>query len=179
MSSKKFRFSAGVAPLVGLLASTALVSGAWAHTISIGYENAGPGSVNFWYGAYQQGSGPNSNEGSLQLVGPGINSTVLFNLLATAKPGGLIDGTTNFYTPNAGFNGPPGPLSATNPTGRTVFRWQGATFSGLAPGTYVFTYIPIAGAGANWAPWDTNILSNTVTLTGLIVGAPPGDNSRK
>lgn len=153
-----------VAFLGGLLASTALVSAAGAHTISIGYENAGPGSVTFWYGSYHTGT--NYNEGSLNLTGPGVNQTVPFDLLTATKPGGLIDGTTNFYTDGQ----TPPSLIATEGCCGVVTVWQGSTFSGLKAGTYTFTYLPIANPTANWAPWDDAILSSIVTLSGAIVG---------
>ena len=155
------------ASVLGLLASSAMVSAAWTHTTSIGFENAGPGSVTFWYGSYHGGTG--FNEGSLQLTGPGSDSTVLFDLLSPTKPIGLIDGTTNFYTTISRADD--GVLIDIDPLisgGPAV--WQGSTFSGLAPGTYTFTYIPIATPTANWAPWDSAILTNMLTLAGAILG---------
>src|SRR6185312_4012301 len=67
-----------------------------AHTVSVGYENAGAGAVTFWYGTYHAGT--NFTEGSLQLVGPGTNTTVGFTSVVQVKPTGLTDGTTNFYS---------------------------------------------------------------------------------
>ncbi len=154
----------------GLLVSTALVSSATAHTTSIGYENAGPGAVNFWYGSYH-GSAP-FNEGSLNLVGPGTSITVPFNLTSGIKPGGLIDGVSNFYTDG----GSPPSLIGTDPgIAGGPENWQGTTFGGLAPGTYTFTYVPVAFPSVYWDPWDSAILSNMVTLTGAIIGT--GDDS--
>jgi hypothetical protein len=133
--------------------------------VSIGYENAGPGSVTFWYGSYHTGT--NYNEGSLQLEGPGINITVQFDLLSQTKPLGLIDGTTNFYTDN---NQPPTLIGIDPVISGGPSVWQGSTFGGLTPGTYTFTYIPIANPTAEWDPWDDAILSNMVTLSGAIIG---------
>lgn len=143
-----------------------LTASASAHTVSIGYENNGPGSVSFWYGSYHA----TSNEGSLNLVGingnPFPSTTIAFDLLTFTKPAGLVDGVNNFYTDGAGG------LTGT-PFSSTVNGWQGVSFNGLAPGDYVFTYIPIANPSANWAPWDNGILSNTVTLTAQDVGMVP------
>jgi len=152
--------------LVGLLASTALASSAWAHTTSIGFENAGPGSVTFWYGSYHGGT--SFNEGSLQLQGPGTDSTVLFDMLSQTKPLGLIDGTTNFYISVGGAGGvliDTDPLIANGPS-----VWQGSTFDGLSAGTYTFTYIPIAFPTVQWDPLGDAILTNMLTLSGAIVG---------
>lgn len=154
------------ASVVGLLASTALFSGAWAHTVSIGYENAGPGSVTFWYGSYH--TAVPYNEGSLQLEGTGFDVTVPFDLLAYSQSAGLIDGTTNFFTDGTS-------LVSVNTNG-TVLSWQGATFGDLASGTYTFTYIPIANPTVEWRPWDDVILTNTITLSGAIVGVSGSDS---
>jgi PEP-CTERM motif len=160
--------------LITLMATTfvfALATVAFAHTISIGYENAGPGSVSFWYGSYHLPSETPAfgTEGSLNLVGingnPFASTTVPFDMHVSTKPGGLIDGTTNFYATNSNT------LSATNTLGLTVARWQGVTFGGLAAGDYQFTYIPIASPSATWAPWNDAVRTNTVTLSGAIVGA--------
>lgn len=155
------------ASLLGLFASTAIASAAWAHTVSIGYENAGPGSVNFWFGSYQHSGNNDFNEGSLRLEGPGgFDQTVLFDLLVSIKPLGLIDGVTNFYSDD----GNPAMLTGDPSNVPEVINWQGSTFSGLEPGTYTFTYVPIANPTLKWEPWDDAILSNMVVLSGQIVG---------
>ena len=158
-----------------------------AHAVSIGYANAGVGAVTVWLGTYATGHAALTNEGSLNLVGVGINpfpsTTVAFNLLAGVgvglKPGGLVDGTTNFYVPNitnpnaalvnseAGFNttcGACGPVD----------RWQGVTFSGLSAGVYQFTWIPIANPTAQWDIINNN-MNGRFDLSGVINPTPePG-----
>ena len=136
-------------------------SNAYAHTVSVGYEAAGVGAVDFWYGTYHVN--PGYTEGSFRLFGNGLDITSPFSQLVTSKPAGLIDGTTNFYT-----NGTL--LVGTNPNSAPR-TWQGALISGLTAGTYVFTYIPIASPTSVWRPWDSIILSSSVTLTADIVGA--------
>ena len=151
----------------------AIGSTAVAHTVSIGFAPAGTGSVSFWYGSYHTCTTP-LTEGSLTLVGIGGNSfpstTVPFSLTSCTKPSGLIDGTTNFYTAdNAG-----GPLVAVPPASincNPCSKWQGVTFTGLQAGQYRFTYVPIALPTQDWAPWDSTILSNTVTITGAQLGS--------
>src|SRR6185312_16818785 len=78
-----------------LLATCLLFSSSgysFAHTVSIGYEALGGGVFDVWYGTYH--TGLNFTEGSLQMVGPSVSTTVAFTMVVTAKPGGLIDGTT-------------------------------------------------------------------------------------
>jgi hypothetical protein len=154
------------AVLLGLLASTAS-----AHTVTIGYENAGPGSVTFWYGSYHThggGDGPDL-EGSMTLQG--VNGTVFpltqvaFTLDTGTQPAGLINDVTNFLDANYASN-----YASNAAAFATVFSWQGVTFSNLAPGDYQFTYIPIANPSAHWAPWSEDVRTGTVTLSGVIVG---------
>src|SRR6266404_6295680 len=64
------------------------VGASFAHTVSIGYEALGGGVFDIWYGTYH--AGVNFTEGSLQLVGPSISTTVAFTMLVATKPGGLI-----------------------------------------------------------------------------------------
>lgn len=143
-----------------------LASGvASAHTVSIGYANAGPGSLTFWFGSYHAYGAPEPlTEGSLNLVGisgnPFPSTTVPFTLSSATKPVGLIDGTTNFYATNAGT------LAPTDVDGWCgCFSWQGVTFTGLQPGQYQFTYIPIASPSAHWAPLNAGVQTNSVTIT--------------
>ncbi len=75
------------------------IGASFAHTVSIGYEAPGGGIFDIWYGTYHAA---NFTEGSLQLVGPSISTTVAFTMVVTTKPSGLIDGTTNFYSNAAG-----------------------------------------------------------------------------
>lgn len=154
------RFTAAAATLVGALAAA---PAAHAHTSSVGYENAGPGSVTFWYGTYH--SGTSFTEGSLQVTGPdGYSSTVAFSLLASTKPSGLVDGTTNFYSDGSQLVGT---------YGGTIYAWQGSTFTDLKAGSYTFTYIPISTPTAVWDPIDAIILSSSVTLDETIIGSTP------
>ncbi|MDR5171922.1 autotransporter domain-containing protein [Methylobacillus flagellatus] len=135
----------------------------YAHTSSVGYENAGPGSVTFWYGTYH--SNTSFTEGSLEVSGPNsYSSTVSFSLLVTDKPAGLIDGVTNFYSDGTTL------VATPTTSGHIAQSWQGATFSNLTPGTYTFTYIPIASPTLEWAPVDLIILSSSVILDASILG---------
>ena len=167
--------------LMALACTTGLLlnSTANAHMISIGFENAGPGSVTFWGGNYSHGTPGNVPlEGSMTLQG--INTTIFaattiaFNMNTLLKPSGLIDGTTNFYV-TGGVNQAGNPLSNSDanflsqcgPCG-PVTAWQGVTFAGLLPGDYQFSYVPIASPTQDWTPWN-NSLSNTLTLAGTVV----------
>lgn len=143
-----------------------------AHTVSIGYENAGPGSLTFWYGSYHNYDGVTElTEGTFNLVGingnPYPSTTVSFTLSTGTKPAGLTDGTTNFYATNAG---PLSPTDVDNLCG--CFSWQGVTFTGLSPGQYQFTYIPIANPSAHWDPWNAQVQTNVVTVTQGQLGGP-------
>jgi len=133
---------------------------AQAHTISIGYENSGDRALTFWYGTYHAASQTTYTEGSLRLQGPnGMDVTLPFALLAHGKPGGLVDGDTNFY------NNGQGALGGTNldPRGEPA-NWQGLQFTNLFAGTYTFTYVPIAVPTQVWAPESPVILSSSVTI---------------
>lgn len=175
------------------MAATLMLLGAGAaqaHTITFGYENAGPGAVAFWYGSYHShgnGDGPDL-EGSLQLVGINGNpfplTTVAFNLergivgvgyagpctgsasVCSGQPAGLINGVTNFVDPNY-------TISQNGGGFLDVQSWEGVIFSGLSAGDYQFTYIPIANPSAHWAPWSEAVRTGTVTLTGAIVNGVP------
>ena len=138
-----------------------------------------------WYGTYH--SGVNFTEGSLQLVGPSISTTVAFTMLVTTKPSGLIDGTTNFYSNAAGtaLTGTPVPIAhnggSFNGLASSVLAWQGVQFTGITkPGTYTFTYIPIAVPTVEWDPINNAILTATFTLSAQALGLtftsllPPG-----
>ncbi|MGH6647841.1 autotransporter outer membrane beta-barrel domain-containing protein [Aquabacterium sp.] len=151
-----------------LVLGSLLSAGVQAHTSSVGYESAGPGSVTFWYGTYHSSAEATATEGSLLVTGGGGYSvTVPFTLLVYAKPSGLIDGTNNFYT-----NG----TTLIGTYSGTILAWQGTTFTGLAEGTYTFTYVPINNPSATWNPGGTNspIRSSSVTLTSADVGGGSG-----
>jgi uncharacterized protein YhjY with autotransporter beta-barrel domain len=161
------------------------IGASFAHTVSIGYEALGGGVFDIWYGTYH--SGVNYTEGSLQLVGPSISTTVAFTMLIATKPSGLIDGTTNFYSNAAGtaLTGTPVPIAhnggSFNGLASSVLAWQGVQFTGITkPGTYTFTYIPIAVPTAQWNPISNAILTATFTLSAQTLGTtftsllPPG-----
>lgn len=137
---------------------------AYTHTNSIGYTNAGAGSVTFWYGTWHPGT--NYTEGSLQLegingtsYGPTVNQ---FTILETSTPTGLVAGT-NYFTSNGTQ------LVAYGSNSQVSYAWQGATVTGLSAGIYRFTYIPIARPTATWDPMDSVILSSTIELTAAIL----------
>lgn len=162
-----------------LLAATCLllspITASFAHTVSIGYDALGGGIFDVWYGTYH--AGLNFTEGSLQLVGPSMATTVAFTMVVTSKPGGLIDGTNNFYS-NAGGTALTGtPVAITgnggsfNGQASGVLGWQGVRFTGITrPGTYTFTYIPIANPTAEWNPINNAILTASFTLSAATLG---------
>ena len=143
-----------------------------AHTVSIGYAFVSPGTVNLWYGSYHNTA--TFNEADVQLVGPSFNQTVAYTLLSGTKPAGLVDGVNNFYSNTAGtaLVGVPEQVASTdgsggafNPATQSVLNWQGATFSGLRPGTYTFTYNPLGAPTVEWHPINDVIRTGTFTLT--------------
>jgi len=171
-----------------------LASKTYGHAISIGYENAGAGSVNIWLGTYAHGG--HHLEGSLNLVGvagnPFPSTTVPFSMLVGAgtpagggKPAGLVDGVNNFFAQWNGIVPNNLPLAndqsswlAFSPTS-PVNHWQGVNFTGLLPGSYQFTYIPIANPTAEWDLLSVN-MNGIFDLTGVInppAGVPDGGSS--
>ena len=148
----------------GVLLSLAGLTAAQAHTITIGYANSGNNALTFWYGTYHNTA---FTEGSLHLVGPGIDVTNPFVNYTQTRPSGLIDGDTNFWSDGtslvgyATYSGP-------------VLTWQGMEFTGLIPGTYTFTYVPIAVPTQDWQPINNVILTSSVTVitADLNVSAP-------
>lgn len=164
--------------------SLGAVGQASAHAISIGYENAGAGSVTVWLGTYSVGHAGIVNEGSLKLEG--VLGTVFgpvttaFNQLAGVgaglKPAGLIDGTTNFYIPNisdpnAALVNSEASFNASCAACGPVERWQGVTFNGLTAGDYQFTWIPIANPTAQWDILNNN-MNGIFNLRGVINPTP-------
>lgn len=173
--------------LIAVSATSALsfgvVGNASAHAVSIGYENAGVGSVNIWLGTYEHGV--HSLEGSLTLQG--VLGTVYapvttaFSLLTSSKPVGLLDGVTNFYSPDlftsnplvgteAGFN-------AACPACGPVNHWQGVNFTSLSVGDYQFTWNPAPNSSAEWSLLNTNM--NGVFRLGetVVIGHVPEPGS--
>jgi Autotransporter beta-domain len=89
----------------------------------------------------------------------------------------LIDGTTNFYSNAAGtaLTGTPVVVSGNggsfNGQASSILGWQGVQFTGITrPGTYTFTYIPIANPTQEWDPINNIILTATFTLTAQALG---------
>ena len=141
---------------------------AFSHTIAIGSSNAGaPGSVTLWMGTYDHGIA--ISQGSIQLIaGPSnVGAIQAFTTVVTTIPTGLIAGTNYFFadaTPSTfgslaadSFNSPSNTVGI-----GPVVNWQGATFTGLAAGTY--TYQLSGMTSANW----NNINSFTDNWTGTL-----------
>jgi hypothetical protein len=182
MKSMKFMRNTAAA----CVAAFAAMSGAAnAHSISIGYENAGPGAVSIFLGTYSVGHAADTLEGSLTLQG--VNgttfgpSTLAFDILVPSgpfgtvgsKPAGLIDGVTNFYVPGvtdptAALVGSEAGFNASCPACGPVTHWQGVTFTGLLPGDYQFTWVPIAFPTAQWDIINDN-MNGVFSLSGSIV----------
>lgn len=167
----------GVAVVLGL------GSRAYGHATSIGYANAGAGSVTIWLGTYEHGG--HHLEGSMNLVGVGGNpfpsTTVAFTLLTGTgpgfKPAGLVDGVNNFFDPNG--TGSSAPLVGVDPhLFGGVNHWQGATFTGLGAGSYQFTWIPRVNPTAEWSILNPN-MNGIFDLTGVVqpTGVPDGGSS--
>ncbi len=144
--------------------------GASAHTKAIGYHNSGPGSVTFWFQSWHGFSAP-FFEGSFNLVGingnPYPSTTVPFSLSVGVKPPLLIDGVNNFFACNRLPNG----LCPTDEDNTGGTKWQGVQFNNLTAGDYRFTYIPIVNPSADWAPATNGVQTNTLTLSGVVVGS--------
>lgn len=177
--------------LAGLLLVTT-PNEANAHATSIGFENGGAlGTVNLWLGTYNHGSSSHHLEGSINLVGvngnlfssttqaftigAGIGPTLNFDGLtanpATTKPGGLIDGTTNFFAPVL-FGGVNDALVGIDPMhAGGIDHWQAAVFTGLTAGDYQFTWVPAASPTAEWSVTNNN-MNGIFTLEGEVIGVP-------
>ena len=129
----------------------------------------------------------------MNLVGvlgnPFPSTTIAFSMLTGTgvgfKPAGLVDGTTNFF---ADWNGAvpnnlplvptDGPFLAGCPACGPVNHWQGVTFTGLAPGSYQFTWVPIANPTAEWDLLSTQ-MNGIFDLAGVVnpPGAPDGGST--
>ena len=148
-----------------------VAGGANAHTKAIGYHNSGPGCVTFWFQSWHSYVAP-FFEGSFNLVGINANpypsTTVPFSLTTGTKPPLLVDGVNNFYA----CNRLPNSFCPTDEDQTGGTKWQGVQFCGLQAGDYRFTYIPIAQPSADWDPATPGVQTNTLTLTGVIVGGP-------
>ena len=136
------------------IAAAAAGSPAFAHTTSVGYEVLPSNTVEVWYGPYHN---TGFTEGSLSFTSTnGYSATVAFTDLVSAKPTGLVDGTTNFFTDGNSLIGT---------ANRTINTWQGVRFSNLSAGTYTFTYLPIAQPTSDWQPIDNVIRSGSFVIT--------------
>lgn len=193
MFGKSFTAAITGVSLAGLLLVTA-PNEAKAHATSIGFENGGAfGTVNIWLGTYDHGPSSHHLEGSINLVGvngnPFASTTQAFTLgagvgpapdfdglsanPATTKPGGLVDGVTNFFAPVlfGGFNDP---LIGTDPMfAGGIDHWQAAVFTGLTAGDYQFTWVP-APTSIRTAEWEVtnNNMNGIFTLEGEVIGIP-------
>lgn len=160
-----------------LLAVTALASAiatqfvctSNAHTISFGFENAGPGTITVWGGSYHSFPTSPATQGQLLLTptGGGAPISVPFTLSVGVMPGGLIDGVTNFYAGGATLvNSDPG-------IGGGVQSWQGATVSGLSAGNFTIQYDPAFSIpSAGWEPWDASIRGGSaVFISAAVIGS--------
>lgn len=167
---------------VAIIALAGIVSNVNAHSVSIGYENAGPGSVNIWLGTYNHGGhhleGSMTLQGALGTVfGP---STLPFSMLTSTgvgfKPAGLVDGVSNFFVQGSLGNNLPlvptdGPWLAMFPS-LPVNHWQGVTFSGLSAGDYQFTWMPAQNPTQEWSPWSQS-MNGIFDLSGVVI--PPNN----
>lgn len=174
---KKMSMAVMAACSLGLAAGEAS-----AHAISIGYENAGANSVNIWLGTYSTGHAAPVNEGSLTLQGALTTVfgpvTTAFSLLTgvgtSLKPSGLVDGTTNFFIPDAtgALVGTEAQYNAYCPACGPITRWQGVNFSGLSVGDYQFTWVPAASPTAQWDIINPN-MNGIFHLSGQVVSGVP------
>jgi len=143
-----------------------------AHTKAIGYHNSGPGSVTFWFQSWHSYVTP-FFEGSFNLVGingnPYPSTTVAFSLTSGTKPPLLIDGVNNFFA----CNRLPNSFCPTDEDMSGGTKWQGVQFNNLIAGDYRFTYIEIANPSADWDSATPGVGTNTLTLTGVVVGGGP------
>jgi hypothetical protein len=85
-----------------------------------------------------------------------------------------VDGVTNFYADwdgsipnNLPLIGSETPFNLGCPACGPVNHWQGVTFVGLLPGSYQFTYVPIAFPSAEWDLLSTN-MNGIFDLTGVV-----------
>jgi uncharacterized protein YhjY with autotransporter beta-barrel domain len=108
--------------------------------------------------------------------------------LSRLEAGGLISVQRRPPKPppaGTGLSGTPVPIAhnggSFNGQASSVLGWQGVQFTGITkPGTYTFTYIPIANPTVEWDPIGDGILTATFTLSALTLGTtfasllPPG-----
>lgn len=160
-------------------------TGASAHATSIGYANAGPGSVAVWLGTYNHTTSTHHLEGSMNLTGVDVtyNQTSAFTLAAgvggatwqgyagyqgPAKPAGLVDGTTNFYGCDTNTSALTASCTGQSSSFANPDHWQGAVFSGLSAGTYQFTWIPSGNPTLEWSVLNQN-MNGQFTISGTVI----------
>lgn len=119
----------------------------------------------------------------MNLVGvlgnPFPSTTVAFSLLTGTgvgfKPTGLVDGVTNFYVDGLFNNGPlvgsEAAFNAACPACGPVNHWQGVNFTGLAAGSYQFTWIPDPSPTAEWDILSTS-MNGVFDLSGVVNPTP-------
>jgi len=159
--------SAGGKALAGaaMVAALGAAPASFAHTTSVGYEIKPSNSVEIWYGTYHV---TGFTEGSLSFTGDnGYSQVVSFTDLVSAKPVGLVDGTTNYFTDG---------ISLIGTANQTINTWQGVTFEHLTAGTYTFNYLPIAQPTADWEPWDNVIRTGSFVITAEALASGGGNN---
>ncbi|WP_445193887.1 PEPxxWA-CTERM sorting domain-containing protein [Sphingomonas sp. Tas61C01] len=165
---------------LSMLVATAFAvpSMASAHTSSLGYvPGMTNGSVIFWTGSYEHGGGV-SNEGTFTLQGitdPTYMAVVNANVApTTVRPGGLIDGTNNFFWAEDGSGGYTFP-SSIDPVifGLGISHWQGISFSGLTAGDYSFTCGLTCGTTQQWETLTSGAVRITLTSGDIGGGIVP------
>lgn len=163
---------------LALLLSMGVVTGASAHTTSLGYvPGTNAGEVTFWAGHYNHSGLPGA-EGTGQLVGFSLvydSGIVPFSIGPVAsKPAGLVDGTNNFF-----WGASPYPFGLTTDPNLFggVVHWEGLTMTGLSPGIYDFTIADDARTTQEWANLSSlggGVGSVRITLTGQDTGGGGG-----
>jgi hypothetical protein len=155
----------------GLLLAFTIGTASVAHTTSIGYTpGSTAGTVTFWTGSYEHGGAP-SNEGVVALNGVSVvfSDTAAFDIgPVSTKPGGLVDGTNNFFWGDfdSSLGRYPFPLSTDPDLFGGIRYWQGVTFTGLTAGTYDFGCGSTCGTTAQWESLNGAGDIVRVTLTG-------------
>lgn len=155
----------GAAALLGSVTTNA-------HTTSLGYApGASVGSIIIWTGTYH--AGPIAPEGTGTLSGVSLvySQTKAFSIgSVSTKPVGLIDGTNNFYWSQSPYTYP----QNTDPgLAGGVVTWQGASFTGLAPGDYTYSCGNTCGTSFHWDTLPGASGSVPIHLTQANITPPP------
>lgn len=116
--------------IASALSASILPTTVRAHTEAAGYEVAGPGSINIWFGTYHSLAEVPTFEGQALLTTPSASTlSVPFTLSTGVRPAGLIDGVNTQYV--NGYNA------------ASIITWQGVNFTGLTTnGHYTVAYDP-------------------------------------